>query len=808
MENYQGLRRLLSRGDDEEATESQSQWSDEESSSSRIMTVSGVPEIRGKKWKPMKIVDQTLWSTRNMIDHSAEDSPSEHHGDSSGTETTDEENEMVDETKYMADRDEAIYKRAVRDKSHSYTPPADVWINALIYSFVHRHWTRQFMNVSLVLLALALQIFLPISMAVTLGKGRKAAIKGNTEDYKGVRERVNGRGMERLTAELSETLCGKFVDDYSSGMPYQTTILYKKWPSRNWHVSNEVSTHRSVLDDIVFLMVPVSIFSVTMLVVCFLWTVSAMAECREVFQFAQMLWKIPTRVDTQKCFGGEPVGYGNNFGIGKDAGSKDKKTLTKKDLENEGSMLELRSLPRYSKIFGWSIFAARLLVLMVVWVSGCVLLVGTTDVAGLIFNSLSLAFVLQIDNVLAVLLPLRAMKFVKMIEIKRFGNMYSNRFFYRVCFEVLLPMHLIAISLLVSIALRTFQYWLARNQFGLIASMCLFYGPTPDRNVQYDAVFPVPGFCESLLDTRCEVPAKWKDLKCTSMKAVYSWKPARCTDYRHPEPNSTISWEDWQYQANGTEFCVSSYVDTVKAQPMWWWADQVTIEARDKLFASRSVPLPQLAGRLDLRAEWSPELDLIRATCLSMWQTTPAMKLMLLNEAELENPHRPQDPTVSIKAFPRMRDASLSEEVFAAPFACGWTGMMDKVVTEDGPYPLGDVAMQAALANCSKHPPIKYAGAQHGQPCHKHVDCFSQFCDKNGRCDDNGCEMCETCDSGYNNYCGKKCQNERNIQCDLPNEPSISTADAQTWQVEADWKSEKWFYYNKVEKKGYWKMPR
>merc|ERR1719487_1650096 len=124
------------------------------------------------------------------------------------------------------------------------------------------------------------------------------------------------------------------------------------------------------------------------------------------------------------------------------------------------------------------------------------MLITTHNLVDLILNSLGLTFILEVDTLLyQALIPKTDKRKVQSLE----------------CVDAAVEMKLsktarhsiitgmVILGVVGAAIFRRIQVWWVEKEFLTVSYACLLLGANPDRRHTWDAVFPVAGFCESLV---------------------------------------------------------------------------------------------------------------------------------------------------------------------------------------------------------------------------------------------------------------------------------------------------------------------
>lgn len=433
-------------------------------------------------------------------------------------------------------------------------------------------------------------------------------------------------------------------------------------------------------------------------------------------------------------------------------------------------------------------------------VSGLFFVHVTHHVVDLVLNSLGLVFILELDELMFLaFVPTKTQAVIdKIMHTRIHKHLLAWRQRFNYCRGETCEMVSFGIqSITISLAVRFLQIFFAAYKFNLIAGMCLYMGANPDNRNQYNGVFPVVGFCESLLDLKCELPDQWKSQGC-----LYGNRQTlgdACASYSEPVGNQ--AWEAWSRQNHEGLYCVSQSGD----------GPPVSVSS---LFQKYVDELDSFVSKI-----WFADHErLLKLACLAMWQKAPYLNVsdayrqdFIINGSVVvnEDPQPPHPPIYVYKPFPRMRFVGQAEALFAAPFGCPYRVDSENhlaLLGEDGPAPLTLEGGKRLWKICGVKPMQVVSGRRQGELCAIHRDCACGFCSKHQkRCDCSHCRnKCQRCDEGAGDTCGSNCpEPEAGKVCAHDNKPGRITDPHIKYQVlrqPSKWKEtysrfySKWFY--------------
>jgi len=128
-------------------------------------------------------------------------------------------------------------------------------------------------------------------------------------------------------------------------------------------------------------------------------------------------------------------------------------------------------------------------------------LMHTTSKVDLLLNSLGLAFILELDDIIfSAIIAKTQQHFVSNLEPIKYVSRVPER--YLKVHRFTFPPLAIALCLVVTLSSRSVQLNEFGTLFNLSSSLCLFGGPS-QPSVTQPHFAPMPGFCESLLSLTC-----------------------------------------------------------------------------------------------------------------------------------------------------------------------------------------------------------------------------------------------------------------------------------------------------------------
>lgn len=458
---------------------------------------------------------------------------------------------------------------------------------------------------------------------------------------------LNQAGFPRLSMDDAAAYCGSFMWGMGQGdFGYKYYYQYDRSPDGSWAYSPH--TERDELSQLLHrahFWSPDSLLLVTFM---FLFICFSLKDLGDLFCFSRFVFFSP-RIDT---------------GDDGEAYPADKRWIRH---EKEDWFL-LLSLNSPAKLFGLAVVMIRIFVMGVIIVVGCAFLATSTDILSIVLNSVALLFIADIDGViLNMVLDSTVQSFLGRIRCP----MYTTKFMRDHpigLLELFNVERIVQVPLVIAAVVVAFlvnQRW-CKKQLNTVMAACLFLGASPHGAANYQETFPVPGFCESLLELRCDLP----DGKCFGNNDG----EARCRHYdfasagycgQQPVPPSL----------DEKQVCVSTLKGNVEA---------VSALTPGRLSFLKSNDRWMLPGEAN-------EIKTLRKWCRAMWQPRPCSA----------------GPGGACMPAPRKRETQIvyHSTATAAPFWCPWTpeAMMkilgDRHVLEW----LSSSEAKEVMARCSPH---------------------------------------------------------------------------------------------------------
>lgn len=152
-----------------------------------------------------------------------------------------------------------------------------------------------------------------------------------------------------------------------------------------------------------------------------------------------------------------------------------------------------------AKVMGLAISIFRATLALMLLGAGTWLMSWTTTKLDLILDSLALAFLFELDNIVyrGSVSGIKQ-KLIQDLELVSFPPPFGGALNH---IRTYIPMVLLLFAIAYTIIARYIQLGMWRQVFDQAATVCLFTGPTPGG--RQDVVAPAIGLCESLLGTRC-----------------------------------------------------------------------------------------------------------------------------------------------------------------------------------------------------------------------------------------------------------------------------------------------------------------
>lgn len=510
---------------------------------------------------------------------------------------------------------------------------------------------------------------------------------------------VTGTGLPRMSAEDAASVCGsfgftRFNDSEATWGVNATdvwTFKYDRAPNGDWDTSIQAGERDNTLDTTMYVLTTRSLleildvpFSHMFKFVVFIWFCVVAADLSVQWQFLQYLCHART-VD-------RTTGY--IIIDGADEGATAQKLLARND---DGAFV-VQGLTVTAKVFGTLIALMEIFLAMWVLVVGVRFLMGSPTRLDLILNAVALGFLFELDDVVfAAGVSTLTKKFLESVELAKYSrenSMCNSRHHKRV--NHLGGFLTMVLGAAVAFVAQEIHFRTHQQVFELAATLCLFLGPSPDDGgTQFDAVFPVPGLCESLLDLSCEYPT----VPC----------------YADHSDDSRCLYYD-SYGVSGK-------------RPLQFFVPDAEKESKycvSRLAGKTEAPVSSVAHRIRRATiRGIPGIDLMRSVCLAMWQPAPcsepcpegtgALAKLCRAGAVAQVEHlafqearqrvddlADQELPVCLGA-PRRRGGRGDSQQFAAPFWCPFSSVASALLTDRAPRRLDDPAALELLGNCSGH---------------------------------------------------------------------------------------------------------
>jgi len=224
------------------------------------------------------------------------------------------------------------------------------------------------------------------------------------------------------------------------------------------------------------------------------------------------------------------------------------------------------------------------------WV-GINFLMHTTSKVDLLLNSLGLAFILELDDIIfSAIIAKTQQHFVSNLEPIKYVSRVPER--YLKVHRFTFPPLAIALCLIVTLASRSVQLNEFGTLFNLSSSLCLFGGPSQPSMTQ-PHFSPVPGFCESLLSLTCATSPQQLPNSTAGMGSCV------ITDFEVPWP------KDVAMSSEVSIWPTDLFQKSSSASPWEYkWSED-----------------PKVVEKFSLHDHHRPDtLDILRRTCASMYQ--------------------------------------------------------------------------------------------------------------------------------------------------------------------------------------------
>lgn len=467
---------------------------------------------------------------------------------------------------------------------------------------------------------------------------------------------------QTLPKGLAESVCGAYQDlemtsstagplnqinmpdgaTYKPGSDYDL-FYHLKMPFRSFNYAKMGPGDRSVLDDTLYVIHEgLSVnpggkgagYSMLFILMMAMWLFALFVEYRQILSHLTLFSHFQSDPNAEEC-----------FEVGEDGRSY--------------KLVKISPAGRFVLLAG---IVMRTLVTTLLLLTGCQLLINTTNKIDLILNALALLFVLEISSIFFFAsvsgVHQRHIQDIETVLIELPRNSMS-RILARIA-SYAMPALPFILNFMAAAILRLYQLRLFRTYMRITAAMCLFAGATPGG--EGGLVAPITGFCDTLLSVRCA-----------------------------PEVTPKSSLE-----AHGR--CVISDQGTGKSGTTFLYMDDERLfegRAKSKSWASWGAGMPELYDK----GLWSvgPYQDIMRKNCLQMYQKTGVVE-------------------------DRMVDPPTKELMYGAPFYCSkdavWKALFGKftegvgAVTEltmdsmDQVADLRDPAVVAAIDACQRDTPV------------------------------------------------------------------------------------------------------
>jgi len=307
---------------------------------------------------------------------------------------------------------------------------------------------------------------------------------------------------------LSQKLCGEYEEmemqvssderiTLPDGTSYRPSAAMPMWysykvPTDSWDIPRMSGGEMSLLDEMLYMihdgLIPSfnrrigTCYSQLFLFMIFIMFCSVIIEIRKIFAFASMLHSFTT--------------------LGHLSTARDERLEASggKESKGEAEKLTIVRLNSEAVAVGSLAICLRATIALRMMYVGARLLINTTLQLDLIFNSLALAFIFELDSI-AHLAIVRQSKisFISQIEPIRFQPVVPQ--FLSGAPSRRLPAFWIILALVAAVACRINQIHEMESRLNIVQTLCLFVGPTPGG--RKDVLAPAAGLCESLLSTTC-----------------------------------------------------------------------------------------------------------------------------------------------------------------------------------------------------------------------------------------------------------------------------------------------------------------
>lgn len=266
------------------------------------------------------------------------------------------------------------------------------------------------------------------------------------------------------------------VFTHGQGRPLWYTV---KLASDSWDPRSISPKETSILDEARFVAEEGCFgfalgFSLLFISMAAIWYLTIIVEYRNIMSFAAMLSCIST------------VEGEDRFALKKDANGK----------------FTVQHLTRSAKAAGVLCVMLRMTIATYLLYCGSLLLVFSTTKMSLIFTSLALGFVLNLDNIVYVaIVSTLKQRFLSDLHPVAFPRPPQLGLSVMRSFEVLMPVLALFFCGAAAFGIRFYQVGIFHTFYNDAAALCLFSGPTPGG--RSDVLAPVPGLCETLLSMSC-----------------------------------------------------------------------------------------------------------------------------------------------------------------------------------------------------------------------------------------------------------------------------------------------------------------
>lgn len=425
----------------------------------------------------------------------------------------------------------------------------------------------------------------------------------------------------RMQLQDVTEICGDFeynlIETGLGGTNWTSYFEYEKVPVNSWHAWQIPPTERSLIDEARYVLENEQYIYVYY-IVTFMWILSIIYGFRRILQLCMAIGHLPILKHRH-----DPI------------------------LRKDEDEFEILALTYPAKLIGVACVLYRIFISSIITWVGCQFLLWTTVNIDLILNALALTFVLELDEITykAAISTSRQNLISKLKRLSYRDPTESKR--CRSFNKISMVLCILGTSGAATFALRQVQHAAYMDMFTVAASLCLFQGPTPGYWSQFRATFPVPGFCETVLDLKCEAPIVGEE----GQPCVENWNQKLCKFYARTDSLfSTWTSIDWQNQGS----CMANH-------------DGVISLIEDVNLDGCGITHKILGD-----------------TCIAMWQRRPQVEFQ---GKEREN------------TGPRLRVYPYEIFLPAAPFWCDFTEGADQVLQPKGPADI--LTWTDALRDCN-----------------------------------------------------------------------------------------------------------